>query len=460
MNNLQTIHQKPRPRIRILDRNGKEIITFNVFLNNEVQSYSFSYSRESVDGNFNVTFYPESKTGKSYIDLINIMDIVQIYEDSAESMSNKPVFTGVIKNKKFVGQMSENGLTKRLSISGIGITGLVSQFYVNLDTKACVLTESLAQNAEITKALTLKIKNETDIKDIVRLVWEHFVDISTKYADVATIDIKDLLDKFIGDPDDIFTYDEALPIKYPVGCIFNGESTQDFYSVIDGIIPTPYYEKFAYFNAADGKQKIKIRISPFSPAKWKRIKTKKITPVEIKNISVEQSDSEVYTAFYAYIANSPIEEDKEQLISTQLTGSSAADIDKDKFKMYGYRLLSAHFLGYVKSESETDTGTSSYLKSVIADLRNWYGKIDEMFSGNITTVTKFGMKPEEFINPGDVISVFGAQFYVDGVTHNWSYGQGGETNISVSRGGKYVDGEFSRITDISNNMTLLEKGIA
>ena len=133
MNNLQAIHQRPRPRIDILDRTGKLKLTFNVFLNQEIQSYSFSYSRESVDGSFNITFYPESKKGKPFIDLIGIMDVVQIYEDSAEYQSTKPVFTGVIKNKKFVGQMSESGLTKRLSISGIGITGLVSQFYVNLD---------------------------------------------------------------------------------------------------------------------------------------------------------------------------------------------------------------------------------------------------------------------------------------------------------------------------------------
>lgn len=459
MNNLQTIHQKPRPRIRILDRNGKEIITFNVFLNNEVQSYSFSYSRESVDGNFSITFYPESKGGRAYIDLINIMDIVQIYEDSAESVSTKPVFTGVIKSKKFVGQMSESGLTKRLSISGIGITGLVSQFYINLDTKACVLTGELAQNAEISRRLTIEIGNAKDVKDIIKEVWEHFVKISSDFAGVVNVAIKDMLTKFVGTVSDIFRYEEELPIEYPVGCIFNGESTQDFYSVIENIIPAPYYEKFSYLDS-DGKQKIKIRVSPFSPDKWRKIKPKKIDPVVIKNLSVEQSDTEVYTAFFAYLANSPIEEDRQMVLSLQTTGESAAVIDKEKFKLYGYRLLSVHFMGYVKPDGKSDTKTSEIFDKIVNQMQEWYGRIDEMYSGSLTLVTQFGEQIDKFINPGDVISVFGAQFYVDGVTHNWSYGQGGETNLTISRGGKYVNGEFNRISDISNNMTLLEKGIS
>lgn len=464
VNNLQTIHQRPRPRVIIKNKYGIKKLEFSVNQYKVIQSYSFSYSRNSVDGNFNITFYPdteiETPTGVetvSFIDQIDIMDVVLFYEDDAKSHAISPVFTGVIKNKKFVGQMSESGLTRRLSVSGIGITGLVSQFYVNLDTKACVLTNSTAQNAEITKSLTMNIMNETSLQNVISKIWEHFVDISTKYANVVTIDIKDMLERFIGKS--VFKYDEVLPIKYPVGCVFNGESTQDFYSVIDNIIPQPYYEKFAYMDS-NGKQRIKIRVSPFNPSKWKLLSLKKINPIQIKNISIEQSDSEVYTAFYAYIANSPMEEDKMQLLTTQITGDSAADIDKDKFKTYGYRLLSAHFLGYVKPDGKDDYKTADYLNGVISDMKSWYGKIDEMYSGNISLVTTYGDQLDKFINPGDRVSVFGAEFYVDGVTHSWSFGQGGETNISVSRGGKYDNGVFKKIEGITSNLSLLERGIS
>lgn len=148
------------------------------------------------------------------------------------------------------------------------------------------------------------------------------------------------------------------------------------------------------------------------------------------------------------------------VLSLQTTGDSAAVFDKEKFKLYGYRLLSVHFMGYVKPDGKSDAKTGETFDKIVNQMKDWYGHIDEMYSGSLTLATRYGEQIENFINPGDVISVFGVQFYVDGVTHNWSYGQGGETNLTISRGGKYVNGEFNRISDISNNMTLLEKGIS
>ena len=45
--------------------------------------------------------------------------------------------------------------------------------------------------------------------------------------------------------------------------------------------------------------------------------------------------------------------------------------------------------------------------------------------------------------PGDIVLFLGCEFYVEGITHSWNYGAGGEITISVSRGGKYNNGKFA-----------------
>ena len=62
--------------------------------------------------------------------------------------------------------------------------------------------------------------------------------------------------------------------------------------------------------------------------------------------------------------------------------------------------------------------------------------------------------------PGDIILFLGGEFYVEGVTHSWNYGAGGEINLSVSRGGKYENGSFKgEIPNFTSLMALLQKGL-
>ncbi|MGN0757045.1 hypothetical protein, partial [Treponema sp.] len=64
------------------------------------------------------------------------------------------------------------------------------------------------------------------------------------------------------------------------------------------------------------------------------------------------------------------------------------------------------------------------------------------------------------IQPGEVVQFLEGEFYVEGVTHSWNYGQGGEVNLSVSRGGKYLDsGKFKgKIENLTSLVSLLQKG--
>ena len=95
------------------------------------------------------------------------------------------------------------------------------------------------------------------------------------------------------------------------------------------------------------------------------------------------------------------------------------------------------------------------MKAMSEKLKSWYEHLPDMLSGNITMpLTDMGKAPPM---PGDIVSFLKGQFYVEGVTHSWNYGAGGEINISVSRGGIYTNGVFSKYEGITDKIVAFEE---
>ncbi|MGL4981272.1 MAG: hypothetical protein ACRC4W_00180 [Treponemataceae bacterium] len=433
-----------------------------------MQSYNFNISVNDLMGSFSLIFFPNTgeTANENLFDKIKTLDVVEIYESKAGKESSRPVFTGIVKTKKFVAQASENGNVRRLSISGFAITSLVSQFTINLDIKAMALSKQFANNDNLRTALTLELSTnpgeELSLKFIVKKIWDYFVNLSINenIQGLTTTKIKKYITAFMGDD---FIESQDILFHYPLGSVFNAEGTQDFWSLIDDLLPSPIYEKFAYTDTETGLMKIKIRQVPFSEedwttnpiteSDWVKLPKKKIEAIELKDYELIQSDNEVYTVFYSYVLGSPFEFDKALILATQENAADSTIIhDKEKFEIYGYKPLICMFRGYgSKDGSPKDTTTESNMKSLNAKLRSWYGKMDEMLSGSITIAMTYD--DEKQIMPGDRVSFLDGEFYVDGISHSWSYGQGGDVNLSVSRGGKYFsDGsfyEFTGATDIN-----------
>ncbi len=455
MNSKKVVYQRPCPIITIKDPDtGKEKITFSVAKNTNLLSYQYSLSVNDISGSFSITFYPEYKDSlnksHSLFDDINKLDIVEIYENIAGN-SDKPTFTGIVKTKKYVAQANDQGGIRRLSISGCSIAGLVSQFYINLDVTAQALTDQLVEDKSISNKLTYDLASETTIKNVVLKIWESFLNIAEQNG---TPKIAEYIERFMGGTDEFFDVDESLTLKYPLGCVFAGQQTQDFYSIIDGIIPPPYYEKFAYTDSSTGKMKIKIRKVPFSSDDWAKSTTYILTALDVKAFDLSESDSEVYTTFYAYLNGSALDERKALILSTEeLQKDTTLNWNPDKYKIYGYRPLIIHFLGYGLKDGADD---SSLMSEATEDLIDMYKNVDEMLKGSITLAMA---NDNELIQPGECVSFLGGQFYVEGISHSWNYGAGGEVNLSVSRGGSYSLGEYKgTIKDLSKNITLLESG--
>lgn len=415
-----------------------------------LQSCEWTVSREDIAGNFSLQFYPETTEGISIFDKIKILDVVKIYEVASK---NVPVFIGVVKTKKITGS-SESGF-RRVSIQGYAITGLVRDYTINLDTTAMSLTKQMASNEAIQKEISMQFANKFDIemKTVIKAVWKYFLECSNGNSGVVTTSIGLMIQSLFGSIDSIFDVDDST-FHYPLGCIFRGQTTQSFFDIIDGLVPEPYYEKFAYTDE-NGKMKIKIRKVPFAPNDWKKQQQKSLFNLDVdngkntnnlvKSFALEQSDREVYTVFVPYLSGYPVSEDKLlKMAAQQMTGEVDSTLQKsEKFGIYGYRPLSVHFIGYVKPDGKDDSSTKSNLGQAAKELKEMYEHLPDMVGGNIT-MSFYNRGESAPIMCGDIVQFMGLQFYVDGVTHSWQYGQNGEINLSVSRGGVYgLDGKFN-----------------
>ena len=453
-------------------------ITFSLTGDTSLQSYQFSLSKNDVNGSFSLTFFPDKIGEQTIFDKIQILDIVEIYENRIENGSsflsafnpgrrkNSPVFIGIVKSKKYVAQVTDGGIVRRLQVSGISAAGLVSQFYLNLDSTAMILTKQIKETTNLRTKLTAEIAGEDKpIKDVLEKVWDFFCELAKTNGTVA---IKTLIDGT--NISGIFDCDNS-PIYYPFANLALGEQTQDFYSLIGGLTPEPIYERFATMDYDSGKMKIVIRQVPFrdegaaevyknskgKPVNWNGVFNRDLRSNEVKSIDLTVSDKEVYTVFFSYLNGYPIENDKlMKLIALgDEKGNPMLTFDDKKYQTYGYRPLIATFNGYDKSKKADDKDTESNLAKINKNMREWFGNLDRMMSGSITLAMTYN--DDKPIMPGEVIGFLGGQFYVEGISHAWNYGQGGDINLSVSRGGDYdKGGKFHPFSGISEKINLLE----
>jgi len=479
MGNHAVSYQSPQPEVVIWrpDKSGTPLC-FDISKRTLLQAYSFGNSINDEKGRFSLTFYPGDEENfigldDAIFDEIHVMDIVEIYETNNHFIQKPhyeqgittpniivkevvPTFTGVIREKKFATQKTENGATRKCVVTGCSIVGLVHEFKMNFDMQATVITKELANNEEIQKQFTIKfIQNDNaplKVADVIKEIWNSYIDLSKKYGKSSNPKIGEHINKWVGEADDIFDVDDSV-FHYPIASIFKGQTTQTFFDVIANLIPKPVYEIFPYTEVETGKMRLKIREVPFDTIgenTWKNfMKPIEINPKYVKSFDVKQTDNEVYTVFFSYLVGYPLQEDKAIVLAMQGIGDMPnVEIDEEKFKVYGYRPLFVSFNGYGKADGTEDTGTGDRLKKLNERLKNWYENKDKFFSGSITMETDLSV---DMPQAGEKISFLGGEFYVTDSEHNWTFGGSPETKLTIDRGGYYRNskGTFEELTGIS-----------
>ena len=199
--------------------------------------------------------------------------------------------------------------------------------------------------------------------------------------------------------------------------------------------------------------KIKIRKVPFSATDWNLLKKTSLdandratatnTACLVKNFALEQSDKEVYTAFYAYLNGYALDEEKALRVQAAKSQVDTSLATSDLMDIYGYRPLTVHFIGYgTADDGKADSDTNTALQNVSKEVKEWYENMPYMLSGSITLSLYY--QSAGAIMPGEIVTLCGLDFYVEGVTHSWNYGSNAEINLSVSRGGVYKAGKFDK----------------
>jgi len=267
------VYQSPKPVIEFYLplQNGMPYLVFSVYTGTKtIQSYNFTTGVNDVRGSFSLSFFPETV---GLMDSIEINSVVKIYERQGKIAD----FIGIVKSKRYSGQMSESGARRHVIISGCSIAALIADFKIDTDAQTAILTGGMANKENITKELASEIStafaNNKDpvhpISEIISLIWTAFVKNSMKYAGLSSLALLDwikiwMCGKTAKDEitaSDIFVFDNSTA-KYPVVCTFFGQGVQSFWNIVENLIPSPFYEKIPFIDE-NGLVKIMIREAPF-----------------------------------------------------------------------------------------------------------------------------------------------------------------------------------------------------
>ena len=195
------------------------------------------------------------------------------------------------------------------------------------------------------------------------------------------------------------------------------------------------------------KPKLGVRKVPFDNPESKY----KIKPVYLTDFTLTRSCEEVYTAFMPYIEGSSMSADFYMNLTAAESGKengyNAALSNQEKVSIYGYQLLTCSFVGYNQNPKTGEEGIDNDLmKDLTERLNKWFGNLDDMYNGDFTMVN---ITKEKVAKIGDWIGFADGLFYINSANHTWNFGDNPMINYQVSRGGKWVNGEFKPLDNLS-----------
>lgn len=400
-----------------------------------LQSYQFSESVNNFSGSFSFTVYEDVNVGDKdcIFSTVKNLDLVYIYENSEKSdkslEKNNPVFIGVIHSKSIRSMINNGQVSRSTTIEGNGVYSLMGDLSVSLD----IHTLTGINAVEVQTQFTSDVANITNYKKFVLKLWEYYENISKKVCGsglkTSTVFIDEILGCF-GMISDLVDIPDG-ETKYPVAASFWTQSVNKFADMLRTLFPSNIYEIFGHVNE-NGKPKITIREMPFMADKWKGLKRTEINPLYLTGYSINQSDSEVYNAFLAYIEGSP--EDPSKYATLSAIENKIAK-DTDKMAKYGYRPLQVNFRGYdISTAKNEDNKSSDTIAECTKKLMEWYGCLDDLYSGTISLVRGAG---DTLPGVGERIKFINYEFYVTDKSHSWSYGNPVNVTLNISRGAYY-----------------------
>lgn len=422
-----------------------------------LQSYNFERSIENFGGSFSFTIKEDTEKLKDpFMDKVQPLDIIVISESGYDE---KIDFIGVVTTIS-IGGIASN-LNKVVTVSGKSIEWLFAYYNINCDIKCEVFNNESANRTFITDLADNDGDKGISIKDIaiasIKAFREEVSNLS-KAQDNAVRNgkstillsnflIGEIIDVWFGTDANLYIDASKEIFAFPISSNLFTSGKINIIDYLKKLIPSPIYEIFGTINN-NGDPIIKVRKVPFDNPKASYL----INPDQLTDYTLTRSCEEVYTAFMTYIEGTDQSPDfymNLQAAQNTEQGYNFAQPDRIKAAKYGYQLLTCSFVGY--NNAPDATKDNEKINNMNLDLKRWFSNLDEMYSGDFTFVNVTNSKEikEKPAKIGEWVNFAQGLYYVISEKHSWAYGDNPMINYQVTRGGNYVNGEFTPVKRLS-----------
>lgn len=447
---MEVITQAPQPTIKCYQsvRNDKWVgkILYQIFSPGSsdlsganLQSYNFERSLDNFGGSFSFTVKEDINNSKNpFMDAVCPLDIIEISESGSEKSID---FIGVVTSVSLGGIASN--LNKVVTVSGHSIEWLFQYYNINADIKGTIFNKTSANNFFKIDLASGNGTSGISIKDMVKKSYDYFNDRAFKIDEVSNVVIGAIIKHWYGSD---FVVADNEKFYFPISSNLFSDGKINFIDFVKRLLPSPIYE--VYGKIEKNKPKLCARKVPFDLPKANY----SINPALLTDFTLTRTCDEVYTAFMPYIEGAPMSPNFYMNIKSAqgLTehGYDSAVKNSNKVGVYGYQLLTSSFIGYTpdsKNEKES-TVAKTELKKLADNLSKWFGNLDDMYNGDFTLVN---LPDKGSARVGEWVSFATGLFYITTERHYWSYGDNPMVNYQVTRGGKYANGNFTKLDKLS-----------
>ena len=442
------IRHYTHPTINFISHETLQVYhTFSDTKDTNLQSYNYQRSVNSIDSSFSITIKAVSVNSLEnvFINKLNPLDIVAIYEESPLKLD----YLGVISDIAFASTSTQGGGI--ISISGKSIESLFNRFKISNDKTAMASFNPEASNMETKTEFLKKGNNELKpltLNDIISMSWEKFNTAVKKNQKISSFKIGDIIRHFY--TDEFWDRNAGnMEFQYPISNHLFKDSESRFIDFLKELLPEKVYECFGTIE--NNKPKLKIRKVPFTAKEWESLDTPKEISTEIlTDYYFRRSDNEVYTSFFTYLQGSIESSEYYRALTATKEGYTSyrtSDVDANKASLYGYEPLFLTFTGFPSGFSneeekvKTNNTVIERFKQLNIEAQEMYSKLDEMYSGNLSIVR---CKDYPIPSIGERIKFISMEFYVTEEKHVWQYEHPITISYTISRGGTYNKGKFSK----------------
>lgn len=429
-----------------------------------VLNYTWTKTISSPMGGCTVTLTPliiddEDNIAHAF-DTIKPMDVVIIEE------FGQVKFTGYVKKLGTNGSIGGDGKPQRnVSLTATHIGGLLQETQVGFQVIAARI-KSLEEKfggflgafADMADKLSKKVEDGgVLIKDIVTLLKDEWF----KLLDaLGASTYKTFLERYIdfGSGMNGFNRNRVLPSD--VSFFYGNIDTMSFWTEMQKLAEAPFNEFFFDEGNHDvfmesgtmtlgGKVCLIGRPTPFDHSirggteynYWKLMPLKTIPLQYLTRYDFNRSTDECYSVYLAV----PNYTDFNQY---DLTAMGYMEVDDSVLNKLLLRPLTMN-LFYLTSSKKNETSAvdkirdfETEMKNAAATLKSWYEHNIDFLSGNISMMVPGDEVTDDSIEEvylGDKVEIEGldGEFYVEGVSHTWTYGSTLVANLSVTRGYDY-----------------------